>query len=717
MRRAKAVSLLILILSCLSPSMAINAQVEMTSLRPGESIERTIARRNTHSFNVSLEKGHLLQLVVEQHGVDLVVRVYSPDGASRGQFDSPNGTDGPENVSLVANTAGVYRIDVLPLEVEGNAASGRYDIKILDLRHATKEELESIKNREAAKAKGAALLAEVAASLQLIRLPETRIRLQMQAAQLLWDTDEKLARKLIDEAIDGVKDYLANVDTGDQNYYQGYQNAMQLRNEVLTPLIQRNPELALSFLLSTRVLVDPNAGQGGGQQNQELQWELSIATQIATKDSKRALQVAERSLKKGYSYNLIETLSTLRMTDHESAAKLAGEIARKLQNENLLANQDAAHMAVNLLGIAGSPTTNEQTPADGEASLKATAALLSDQEYRGLFDKALSAGLSYSPSAANHSSNERNSAQNLLNFLKSVPAEMEKYAPGRFAAVEKRANELNTPADPQSRLWQKYQDSINNGSLDAALEAIGQAPQELRGQLYEQAAQKASGAGDFARARQILTDHISNPFQRQQALRNLEQQVSYYALNHGKLEEALRSVGNLPTAKERARMLIHIANQMGETQKREAILDLLEQARRMIVASGRAEDQEQMDLLFEVARAYSRFEPKRGFEILEPIVDQFNEMSEAAVPLNGFGQQFFRDGELLLQNGNILGNIASQLASTLGTLAVSDFDRAKTIADGMKRMEARLVAYLAIAQSTINQDPHERVDFVIRARG
>jgi hypothetical protein len=661
---------------------------------------------------VSLESKQFLQLVVEQRGVDVVVRVFSPDGKRLGEFDSPNGTSGPEGVTLIADTSGAYRIDVSPLEHQENTSAGRYGIKVLELRAATKEELESGENLEALKAKGLALLIEVSEGLRQIRLPETRVRAQIQAATLLRGADEKRAAKLIEEAIAGIREYMSGVDEGDQNYYQSYQSAMQLRGEVLQYLTPHDPELALSFLRSTRTLTDPQAGQGGGQPNQELQLELTIASQIAAKAPKRTLQLAEESLNKGYSYNLIDTINNLRATDPEAAARLAGKIAAKLRGENLLRNQEAAQLVVNLLRITSPTAADERRQADGAA---APPPLLTEQEYRELFGKTLSAGLSYTQPAANYYSAERNSAQNILTSIVSMTAEMERYAPGKAAELEKRATELNTPPDPQSRLWQKYHETISNSSLDAALEAVRRAPQEMRHQLYQQIAAKASSAGDVARARQILTEHISNPSQRRQALRNLDHQAVYNAIANNRIEEALRELNHFQTPNERAMMLIQIVNQAAAVQKRDAVLALLAQAREMIGVAGKAEDQDQMNLLFEIARAYTRFEPKSAFEILEPIADQLNEMSAAAGPLNGFGQQYFREGELMMQNGNSLGNIAGQLIHTIGTLGAVDFDRAKAVADRIQRPEVRLTAYLAIAQHTINSEMSEGVR-IMRSR-
>ena len=111
-----------------------------------------------------------------------------------------------------------------------------------------------------------------------------------------------------------------------------------------------------------------------------------------------------------------------------------------------------------------------------------------------------------------------------------------------------------------------------------------------------------------------------------------------------------------------------------------------------------------MHALLEIGRAFSRYDSTRGFEVVEPLIDQFNQMSGAAVILNGFGQQYYQAGELIMQNGNSVANSANQLILTLGTLALANFDRARAGADRIQRQEVRLGVYLAIAQRAISQE-------------
>ncbi|HEX5601173.1 MAG TPA: hypothetical protein VFX63_01440 [Pyrinomonadaceae bacterium] len=66
-----------------------------TTLQLGTPIERTLKSGQMHEFTLNLKENTFVQLVVEQRGIDAIVRVSGPNGKFLGDFDSPNGNDGP----------------------------------------------------------------------------------------------------------------------------------------------------------------------------------------------------------------------------------------------------------------------------------------------------------------------------------------------------------------------------------------------------------------------------------------------------------------------------------------------------------------------------------------------------------------------------------------------------------------------------------------------
>jgi len=332
-----------------------------------------------------------------------------------------------------------------------------------------------------------------------------------------------------------------------------------------------------------------------------------------------------------------------------------------------------------------------------EAAVDST--LLSEQEYRDLLQRLLSAVRSNSVTASAPYSQERNSAQYILNSLTSMEPIVEKLAPGSSAEVAKRTSLLTISNDPSSGIRQKVYEAVGSGSVEEALVEAGKAPEDMREQLYRQIAEKASAAGNDDLAIQILTDHVQNPVQRQDAIRNLRTQAFYRVLQNGNIEDAFGKLAQVRSPSHRAQLLAELLNRIGTGQSKATALRLLETARAMFGASTRAEDQAQMNTLLAFSAAFARIGSDRGFEVIQPLVDQLNEMSAAAVTLDGFGQKYYQDGELMLQNGNTVGSVAGQLISTIAQLASLDFDRAKKTAAGMQQPEVRLAAFLAIAQA------------------
>ena len=694
MRQLRALFVAFSLSCCLLTTIA-HAQDQ--ALQLGTPIERQLGPGQMQVFTITLEENQYVQLVVDQRGIDVVVRVSAPTGKSLGEFDSPNGDNGPENVSFVAVTAGVYRVAVSPLSQEGAIPIGHFEIKIIELRQATEQEIKTNKNLELVKTKGLALLGEVDGLIPEIHSPQTRIRAQLQAAQLLWETDEKRASKYLNDAAAGVKELLAALDPTTQDYQRDYSTITQLRFEIIRVLADRDPDAALAFLYSSKVPPNPY-GNEREQAEQERGIELSIANQVLAKDPKKALDLARQSLKRGYSSNLNNTIAMLRQKNPELATQLANEVANKLLGEKLLKNNQAAALAVNLLSACESTQRRLQRPG---YSVRTPEPLLPEGTCRDLLQKTIQEALSFTSPGRNTYTPERDAAWGMLNGLKSLGLDLDANTEGGAAAVEKKLKELNDAQTPYGETMQQLQMKMQTGAMDGALESIEKAPEEIREQLYIDFANNLAAKGEGARARQIINERITNPFQRRQVLANLETQEIYQAMSRGKVEDALRTIANLRTPRERANTLMAIIRQIGPGQKRANALSFLEQARSLLAPGVQAQDQEQMNVLLELARAFSRYDSKRGFEIIDPLVEQLNDLCAAARTLEGFGMQYYEDDELDLQNGNVIANLATQISGTLGSLAITNFDRAKLTSDRLRLPELRLRAYLEIAQQTI----------------
>ena len=673
-----------------------SAASAQTTLQIGAPIERELGTGEVHQFTVSLEQNNFVQLVVEQREVDVIVKVFSPSGKSLGEFDSPNGSEGPEHVSFVALDAGNYQIHVGPLDPK-NTSKGSFKIRILDVREATDQELKTSKNLEVTKAKGVALLAEIEAIIPQIKSAQTRIKAQLVVAQLLWDKDEKRASKLFVSATTDYKELLASSDSEDLSHYGP--TLSQLRNEIIQSVATRDPDLALNFLHATSQMISSAFSQPE-HFRQETALELSIADQIARNNPKRTLQMARQSLKQGYPANLLNTLSELRRKDPQLGADLASDIAAKVLNEKLTKNTEAAFIAANLLRFI--PEMDAQS-TDGTQPPP----LLPADRIRELIQKVFDDSMSFTQSAGRSYDPTKDSALNMLAALTAIP-DLDTITPGGKAAVEKKIAELGASMENMG-----YALLSNEKPEVPSLQEIAKMPVEQREAHYIQMAENEGSNGEFSRAREIINERIKTPAQRIQALKQLEEQEMYRALGQGKIADVLRILNGIRNSRERAQKVSQLVQQVGPGHKRATAINLIEQLRSSLSPAAQAQDQDHMNALLEIARAFSRYDVKRSFETIDPLIEQFNELSNAARTLNGFGSDYFKDEEMDLQNSTPLAIVATQMSSVLGSLAVVSFERAKAMIDRIRAPEVRLKAYLDIAQQTIQGQNRSYSSFTI----
>jgi len=562
--------------------------------------------------------------------------------------------------------------------------------------------------------KALGLLEDALAEAQGLKLVENRVRAQTIAAGLLWPRDEQAARAAFKTAADGVAALNAGLDPEDQQFFNTAQAVAQMRSELLQTVARHDPVLALDFLRATR-LPHPEAfqGQGNWLLNQEQMLEASLAGQVAAQDPRQAFNVAEESLSRGVTTGLLGVLRQLNAKDPASASKLVADIVQKLRSEDLRENGESSGVALQLLTMTRPAEASPSTPqtqalpvngpsvvfGDGPGAFvsnggaRSSNSLSIEQQTRAdLIEKIITAAMSVQPN--------RGGTYPLYNALKALMPELEKSAPARVAALRQRAATIESGFNPQGDVWKPYQELMQKGTVEAMLEAAPKAPAEVRDNLYMNAAWKAfNDGGDPERARQIV-DNISNPQQRAQARKNIDQQLQWRAAQQGNFAEARQMASRLPTVEEKVTALVQIAGAASSKGDKQTALQVLAEARGLL--DGQAHGYAQFTAWLQIASAYAPLDADASFALVESAIGQLNELVDAAAVVNGFGQEPFKDGELKLQGSYPWSDLIGQCAGTLAALAPSDFERASADAKRFQRADARALAELLLAQSLLN---------------
>jgi tetratricopeptide (TPR) repeat protein len=114
---------------------AAQSAEESQLLKPGKSIERELSSGRSHFYKVTMTSGKYLQIAVMHMGIDVQVALYSPDGKKIADEDSSHATAGSETISVIAEAAGAYMVEVRP--AGKTAQTGGYAIIIEELRAPT----------------------------------------------------------------------------------------------------------------------------------------------------------------------------------------------------------------------------------------------------------------------------------------------------------------------------------------------------------------------------------------------------------------------------------------------------------------------------------------------------------------------------------------------------------------------------------------------------
>src|SRR5216684_4536420 len=242
--------------------------------------------------------------------------------------------------------------------------------------------------------KSNALLEQVIAEAQSLKLPENRIRVQIAAGDLLWEHNATRARGLFVDAGAGLAQMNIDVDRTDRNEMQAVN---QLRQELVLTAGRHDGELGYQLLRTTQPQTDNAAnGRRFGPPSQNALEQMLLST-IAATDPKLAYQKTIEALDKGeYPTSISTVLAQLQSKDEEAFKKLSDKALSKLNSDTLLANRNADNVAIGLLAPGPRPANTSTNTAGGTKTSNSQGSppqVLSESAYHDLMDNVIAAAL------------------------------------------------------------------------------------------------------------------------------------------------------------------------------------------------------------------------------------------------------------------------------------------------------------------------------------
>jgi len=256
-RKALYAALLCTLVSAQAAS--INAQVR--ALAAGSY---PISGGESHSYSITVAAGQYFYAIVDQQGIDLAVKLFSPDGSQIAVTDDPNGSWGPEPILLVADQSGEYRVEIRASNPKAKPA--HYEVRLMAQREATAtdtghvtaqrsfEEAQKLQTKSTAADKRAAIvkyeqavplfqaagdvysqtLTVQAMALGYAQLSEFRMALRFseEALSLAQKVGDERLESPIETLLGGINDVLGDMTESQQHFERARQLAKRLGDNV-----------------------------------------------------------------------------------------------------------------------------------------------------------------------------------------------------------------------------------------------------------------------------------------------------------------------------------------------------------------------------------------------------------------------------------------------------------------------------------------------------
>lgn len=534
-----------------------------------------------------------------------------------------------------------------------------------------------------------------------LRLPENRAYVYAKLGDAFWQSDEKRARALFQNSINELIAAQSEIE-GEKKNQQFFRNLLygqSPRWEILWLIANRDAELALEAQARTRPARLPLSLQDFGDTQiysnvyqfvrNEIQNEQRLISIAAEQNPQRAAKLLRESLKKDITYEALNLLRKVHEKDSELAARLAEEIGEKFLSADLTKGYETMNVLSNFITEFG------RERAEGDKGLR-----ISERLVRDLAAKMIDAWMNPDVTSFNGYSN---------------PAIFEKYFPERIAKVKQKFKQSGDSTQPKE--YEEYNRLIaSNPSGEELLNQVNKFPKNIRSQIFHQAAQKFAQEGNIAEAEKTIRNVY--PDQAEYYVSQWQNNLAMKAVGEEKFDEASRIISLIENEDTQINALIYLAMTIFQKDRKEnknRALSILDQARAII--PDQPETYSEINSLMNLAVQYAALDPSRAFSLVESMIPQMDELSQAQAVLARYqpGNGSFRRGEFQFISGNYAYG-AYNLTNILRELKKEDPERVLRITNRFTRLDMRLSVQIQLAEGgslQIANLPISRRSFII----
>ena len=562
------------------------------------------------------------------------------------------------------------------------------------------KEKEAAERKEFEK-KTLALLNDVAAGAWGLKLPENRLFVMTQAADLLWPFDEKRARTVYWDAVNTFNLVTASVRSTDKKLspeergklLQSYFSTFELRQKLVREAARHDPQLAMEILRATRQAPPPRSLAAEFPLPDDVQLEQGIAAEIAARDPAQALQLARQSLAKGVTIELLNLWQRLNQQDSEKGSQFAVDVIAKLRTLNLSNDFHATIIAIQLLHASRAPGPDQQSRIviGRYPSLKRL--VIEDEQRRSLVEVLVNTALGASSSAQ------------LIMHMPQVMPEIEEFFPERRGAIERKLESLQQGMNIGQRTESEYNSLISGGTPEEIVRRAATADDDDRQMLYHQAALAAVANGNTDSFRELLNKEISSEKERNNLFDFLDMTEIRTAAGLKQLDRLQKLVPKIRGKAERAEAMGELAFLLKEKGQNEEAAAMLDEAATLIKTD--LTDEKQTNALLTLMFAYAVIDPPKAFALAERTVDRANRQVSLLLLLDKVLKTgSVKKNEIVLEQPGLMpiDYLVFKYGKGVSALAKADFNRTRALAERFERNELRLMAQLLMLKGMLEPE-------------